>query len=334
MAELVKSQPSGAVDGWSTLTVVIVNWNSGRFLRSCINSIPDKAGGLNVNLVVIDNASRDGSAKFLEIGPSKVHFIQSGKNYGFGRANNMAQPHVRPGCVLFLNPDTELREHALAQMVGWLETHPWVGAVGCKMVFSDGEVADQNLQWFPTPLTEFVGLAFLPYGIVRRLKGILPWNDPLRSGYVRKLYGGCLMVRTSVLDKIGWFDERFFMYAEDVDLSRRISEAGWRLYYLSEAEIIHAVGGSTIEAGSNFSILMGCESMSKLIDKYYGPAAATRYRWGVAAAAIIRLCLLTMLQWVSLAIPTAKRPNLTERIQNWKLRLQWAGHRRQAFIPH
>src|ERR1035441_1583246 len=100
------------------------------------------------------------------------------------------------------------------------------------------------------------------------------------------------MVRMSVLAKVGWFDERFFMYGEDVDLSRRIREAGWQLYYLSEAEIMHAKGGVTKGASSEFSILMSCESMAKLIEKYQGPTARNRYRLAVAAASVIRLVML------------------------------------------
>ena len=331
--EELQPKRAGMAAGMPILTVVIVNWNSGEFLKTCLQSIPRAACRLEVKVVVVDNSSRDGSAQCVEKEFSEVRFIQSGKNLGFGRANNLAQPHVRPGYVLFLNPDTVLQEHTLAQMVGFLETQADVGAIGCQMVFPDGLVADQNLQWFPTPLTEFVGLAFLPYGIVRRLGGILPWNDPLRSGYVRKLYGGCLMVRTTVLDKVGWFDERFFMYAEDVDLSRRLRDAGWKLYYLSEAQVTHAVGGATKEAGRDFAILMGCESMAKLIEKYQGSAAATLYRFGVMAAATIRLSCLTVIRLLTPILPAAKRTSCRNRAREWALRFKWALHWRQVFIP-
>jgi GT2 family glycosyltransferase len=217
-------------------------------------------------------------------------------------------------------------------MVDFLASHPETGAVGCKMVFPDGEIADQNLQWFPNPLTEFVAQGLLPYGLVKKMEGILPWTDPRKSAYVNKLFGGCLMVRTTVLDAVGWFDERFFMYAEDVDLSRRIREAGWKLYYLSEAEIMHVAGGASRKAGSDFSVLMGCESMEKLIAKYQGRASGMAYRAGTFGASAIRLCLLTLL-WPVAALSPSRRTSCREAARNCALRIKWALRLKSVYIP-
>jgi GT2 family glycosyltransferase len=316
-----------------TITVIIVNWNSGDFIRKCLASIRRPGAGLNIRVVVVDNASRDGSPDLVEREFPDVRLIRTGKNLGFGKGNNVAQKYVAPGYVLFLNPDTELKPDALRRMNDFLASHPKTGAVGCKMVFPDGTVADQNLQWFPSPVTEFVRLAFLSDRVIRLLKPILPWNDPLKSGYVRKLYGGCLMVRTSVLEKVGWFDERFFMYAEDVDLSRRILEAGWQLYYLSEAEIMHAKGGATTEAGSDFSTLMGCESMQKLIAKYRGKVAGAAYRASIFGAALFRLVLLLPLLAASPAFPERKSSSWREAAKGSLLRVKWVLGVRSAFVP-
>jgi GT2 family glycosyltransferase len=315
------------------VTVVVVNWNSGAMLRGCLRSVLRGADGLEVNVVVVDNKSRDESPELVEREFPEVRLIRSGANLGFGRGNNLAQGHAKPGWVLFLNPDTELQEGALRLMVDFFEAHPKVGAVGCKMVFPDGEVADQNLQWFPSPLTEFLRLAVLSDGIVRRFKGILPWNDPNRSGFVQKLYGGCMMVRTAVLERTGWFDERFFMYAEDVDLSRRIREAGWQLYYISEASVIHAKGGVTKGAGSDFSTLMACESMAQLIEKYQGAGAARRYRLSVTAGSGIRLSILMLLRVLSPLVSATKRTAYQEAAHHYTQRVRWARRLRKPFIP-
>jgi GT2 family glycosyltransferase len=331
--ETIQPRRREMAEGLPTLTVVIVNWNSGGYLKSCVQSIPETAGRFPVKVIVVDNASRDGSAQFLEHEPSRTRCLQSGKNLGFGRANNLAKPLVDSGYVLFLNPDTVLQENALTRMVDFMEAHQDVGAMGCRMVFPDGEVADQNLQWFPTPLTEFVSLAFLTYGVVRRLEGILPWNDPLKSGFVQKLYGGCLMVRTAVLENVGWFDDRFFMYAEDVDLSRRIREAGWKLYYLSEAEIMHAAGGTTKVAGREFAVLMACESMGKLIAKYQGSAAAVLYRGAVTMASTFRLCCLSAVLALGPLLPSAKQNSCRIRTREWALRFKWALGWQKPFKP-
>jgi GT2 family glycosyltransferase len=316
-----------------TLTVIIVNWNSGTFLRSCLGSIRRAAGRMPIHTIVVDNASKDGSAELVEREFPDVRLLRTGKNLGFGRGNNAAQSHVSPGYVLFLNPDTELRDGALTRMVDFLESHPDTGAVGCKMIFPDGETADQNLQWFPTPVTEFLRHAILTDGLVRSLAGILPWNDPAKSGYVSKLYGGCLMIRTSVLEKVGWFDERFFMYAEDVDLSRRIREAGWQLYYLTDAEIMHVAGGTTEKAGSGFSVLMGCESMMQLIGKYQGRISAAAYRVAVFGASVIRLCLLSPLWIASPALSESRKASCREARANCRLRILWALRLRSVSIP-
>jgi GT2 family glycosyltransferase len=315
------------------ITVIIVNWNSGTMLRACLKSVVRRVAGLRTRVVVVDNKSTDESAELVEREFPDVLLIRAGANLGFGRGNNLARPHVEPGFVLFLNPDTELQDLALQKMAGFFATHPETGAVGCKMVFPDGEVADQNLQWFPNPLTEFLTQGLLPYRLVRKLEGILPWTDPQNSGYVNKLYGGCLLVRTVVLDKVGWFDERFFMYAEDVDLSRRIREAGWKLYYLSDAEIMHVAGGTTRKAGSDFSILMGCESMEKLIAKYQGRASGIAYRASTFCAAAIKLCPLTLLWPLTSVISPTRSAFYRESARNCSLRIKWALGLRSVFIP-
>jgi len=288
---------------------------------------------LRVRVIVVDNKSNDASPDLVEQEFPGVQLIRAGANVGFGRGNNLARAYVEPGCVLFLNPDTELQGQALVRMVDFLTAHPEIGALGCKMVFPDGEVADQNLQWFPNPLTEFVVQGLLPHGVVKRMEGILPWRDPRKSGYVQKLYGGCLLARTSVLDKVGWFDERFFMYAEDVDLSRRIREAGWKLYYLSDAEIVHVAGGTSRKAGDDFSVLMGCESMEKLIAKYQGRVAGLAYRGSTFSASALRLCLLSLSAPLVRVFAPTRRASCREAIRTCALRIKWALGLRPVFIP-
>lgn len=333
VADGVRSALPGVPPTNPVVTIVIVNWNSGMMLRACLRSLLRPAGNLQVKVVVVDNKSADESPGMVEREFPQVSLIRSGANLGFGRGNNLARGHVQPGYVLFLNPDTEVQDHAIERMVDFLEANPETGAIGCKMMFPDGEVADQNLQWFPNPFTEFVAHAFLTYGMVRRLQGLLPLNDPLRSGFVQKLYGGCCMVRTIVLEKVGWFDERFFMYAEDVDLSRRIREAGWKLYYLSDAKIMHVAGGATKRAGSDFSVLMGCESMEKLIAKYQGVLAALLYRSCLFAASILRLCFLAIVVLASPVLPSGRRNSCREAIRNCALRIKWALGLRSVTIP-
>jgi GT2 family glycosyltransferase len=142
-----------------------------------------------------------------------------------------------------------------------------------------------------TPWTAFLELLFLTSGSRRLLRRWLPEADPDRSGYVQKLYGGFMLVRREILENAGWFDERYFMYAEDADLCRTVAALGWKLYYCSEAIIIHVGGGVTVGAPSAFSILMQLESINKLIAKHQGAAAALLHRCAVFIGGLLRLAV-------------------------------------------
>jgi N-acetylglucosaminyl-diphospho-decaprenol L-rhamnosyltransferase len=132
------------------------------------------------------------------------------------------------------------------------------------------------------------------------------------------------MVRTEAFEGIGRFDERFFMYGEDVDLSRRLTDAGWRLYYLSEAEIIHLAGAASKESGSQFSTLMTCESISKLMKKYYGQRGKVAYRLLVLFGSMFRLIVIGALLSIKRCIlrtTTAKQDNSARK---YSAMLQWS----------
>ena len=155
-----------------------------------------------------------------------------------------------------------------------------------------------------------------------------------KSGYVKKLYGACLMLRKSVLDQVGHFDERFFMYCEDVDLSRRIIDAGWKIYYLSEVEIIHYVAGASGETTSNFSILMKCESISKLMEKYYGKAGRFFYKFLIFAGSQFRLFVLCILYFVSRFIHDENKFEYWDSFGKHFAMLKWSLNIQKPIIRH
>lgn len=190
---------------------------------------------------------------------------------------------------MFLNPDAQVNEQTIPLLSEFLGGHPEVGAASCKMRNSDATVQELGLRWFPSPWTEFLSFSLLSESSVKRLARWLPAVNPHRSGYVRKLYGGCLMARKATWAQVGWLDDRYFMYAEDVDLCRSLMDQGWCLYYLSEAEIIHEGGATSRKAPSGFSILMKCESIGKLMRKYYGLIGHALYRCALCAGAALRL---------------------------------------------
>jgi GT2 family glycosyltransferase len=217
------------------VSIIIVNWNGGDMLLECLDSIAKAEGDLKVQVIVVDNASKDGSREAAQARFPRYEIINSGANLGFGKANNLARTMVKSDLVLFLNPDTILFENSLKPAIDFIRAHPDVGAVGCKMRYPTGEVHEQGLQYVPSPWTEFLNLLFMSTRTRRWFAKWLPTFDPNKSGYVVKLYGGYLLCPRTLLDKVGWFDERYFMYAEDVDLCHAIGQQGAMLYYMSTA---------------------------------------------------------------------------------------------------
>ena len=281
------------------VTIIIVNWNGGGLLRDCLASIAVARQHLRIQVIVVDNASRDGSREMAEREFPQFEIFNSGGNLGFGKANNLARPRVQSDLVLFLNPDTVLLENSLVPMVEFMRQHSEVGGLGCRMLYPNGEIQEQGLQYVPTPWTEFLSLLLLSTGTRRRFRKLLPWLDPNQSAYATKLYGGCLLCRKAVLDHVGWFDERYFMYAEDVDLCLGILKSGWRLYYLSTADIIHVAGGASRQASSGFPILMKSDSIRKFMSKHYGASGAWLYQIGILVGSSIRFLGLILLLFLS-----------------------------------
>lgn len=312
------------------ITIIIVNWNGGQLLHRCLESIRASRSSFAVKVVVVDNDSSDGSREAAQAEFPEFDVFNSGSNLGFGRANNLARTRVTTPLVLFLNPDTELRPDTLERCVRSLREHPDVGVLGCKMRYPTGEIQEQGLQWFPSPWTIFLEMLVVNERTFRLLRRWLPTIDPEKSGYVRKLYGGFLLCHRDVLERTGWFDDRYFMYAEDVDLCRTVLDKGSKLYYLAEAEITHVAGGTSQKAPSGFSILMKSESIHKLMKKYHGAAGALLYRLVVASASLFRLALsLPALLLAKLASP-ARAARLSASVAKSRFQLAWAFGLRRA----
>jgi GT2 family glycosyltransferase len=284
------------------IVISIVSWNAKDMLKGCLSSLRKHVHPGDARVIVVDNASTDGTPEMIKAEFLEVTLIESGSNLGFGKGHNMIARFSCAPFVLFLNPDTIFVEKTHELMLEVMKNNQDIGAVGCRMVNLDGSVQELGFQWRISPLNEFINSIFVSKAAMSLARRFLPYQDPLKSGYVRKLYGGCLMVRRDVLDRVGWFDERFFMYGEDVDLSRRIIEAGFRLYYLSSSKIIHAAGGVSSKAPGQFSTLMQCESIAKLMKKYCGPTGQLVYKVGICIRSFSRLAIIEFLRiWGFLA---------------------------------
>ena len=237
------------------LSIVIVSWNVRDLLRRCLRSVLESletegARALATEVVVVDNASRDGSAEMVrrEFGHARV--IANAQNEGFTKGNNQGIAASDGRHVLLLNPDTEVVGRSLGEMVDYMQGHPEVGALGPQLLYPDGRVQSSRRR-FPDLRTALVESTFLQ-----------PWfseSSTLKSYYVLErqdgdtqevdwLVGACLMMRRAALEKVGLLDERFFMYSEELDWCYRARQQGWRVVYLPEARVIHHEGKSSEQA--------------------------------------------------------------------------------------
>ena len=228
------------------ISVVIVNYNVKYYVGQCIDSVRRALCGIDAEIVVVDNHSRDGSVEYLSK-MEGVRIIESGHNLGFSKANNIAIRQSTAEYVLMLNPDTIVAEDTIRTIIDFADSHPKVGGIGVKMHNDWGTIARESRRGLPSPMTSFykiIGLskrhpAHSKYG--RYYMGWLPWDSPSR---IEVISGACFLVRRKALDEVGLMDEDYFMYGEDIDLSYRLLKGGWENWYVP-ADIIHYKGEST-----------------------------------------------------------------------------------------
>jgi N-acetylglucosaminyl-diphospho-decaprenol L-rhamnosyltransferase len=235
------------------LSVVIVSYNVKYFLEQCLCSLTKAVEsislpGVSAEVYIIDNASSDGSPDFLEPLYPDFHFIRNKENTGFAKANNLALPLCSGEFILFLNPDIILAEDSLDICISFFRNHMDAGALGVRMIDGAGRFLRESKRGFPYPVTSFFKMSGLTRLFPRSKffsSYYLGHLDEDRTQVVDVLSGACMFVKKTVLDQTGGFDEQFFMYAEDIDLSYRINKAGFINYYLPATTIIHFKGEST-----------------------------------------------------------------------------------------
>jgi O-antigen biosynthesis protein len=313
------------------LTVIIVNWNAGILLRDCIRSIYASAKTIRTKIVVVDNQSSDESCAIVRGEFPDVLLIESGANIGFSRGVNLGLSSVSTQFVMFLNPDTLVMDNTIDHLVNHLKFNSRIGAIGCKSVYLSnarcnagisGMAQSLPIQWNTNPVREFLSILGLNDNTARLMKKILPYHDPNVSGFVRKIPGSCIVMSRTVLDAIGNFDERFYMYGEDADLNRRILRAGWRIYYTAETELVHYVGASSRSIPDRSTRLM-CESISKLIGKYGGPFACTQYWLVMFFGSVVRLSVASVLHVLLLCTQSKKSSRYHNAMRKYIVILKW-----------
>jgi GT2 family glycosyltransferase len=255
-----------------TLSIVIVNYNVRYFLEQCLRSIVPSSIGIAHEVIVVDNASTDGSREYLEPRFQWVKFIWNQENKGYAVANNQGLAVSKGQFVLFLNPDTILSEQGLSTCIEHFRKHVKAGALGVRMIDGSGRFLRESKRSFITPLTAFYKLVGLS-AIFPRSSFFARYHlghlDPHQHHQIDVLAGAFMMVRKSVLQKTGGFDEQFFMYGEDIDLSYRIRKAGFENHYLPNPSIIHFKGESTRRHSLKY-VQMFYGAMAIFARKHYG----------------------------------------------------------------
>ncbi|MHB1456707.1 MAG: glycosyltransferase family 2 protein [Armatimonadota bacterium] len=223
-----------------TLSIVIVSWNTKDLLEKCLQSIQNTVPPISHEVVVVDNDSHDGSPDMVETGFPDMKLIRAGGNLGFSAGNNIALRQVTGLYILLLNPDAELMPNAASKMIEFADTHREAAFIGPKLLNSDTTL-QKNGRMFPTLLREVLGLTRLYrliWGYYDRKMG---WGreDFDVTAEVDEISGACILSRKSAVDQVGLLDERFFMYYEETDWCFRMKKAGWKIFYLPKAEVIH-----------------------------------------------------------------------------------------------
>ena len=269
--------------GHTDLTIIILNWNTCDLLRDCLDSVlRDPAAG-SWQVVVVDNASTDGSAAMVRERFPEVELVTNSENVGFARANNRALGLARGRHMVLLNADTVVLDRALSRLLSYLERHPAVGAVGPALVQPDGSLPIVTAGHQPTIGRMLAQALALPRLLPARLAPPalhLASRGDSRPRSVEWLSGACLMVRRAVIEQVGPLSEAWFLYAEDLEWCDRIGRAGWGLVYLPACRVVHYERASVKQATPQTSTLW----LRALYEHYARRCRASRPRRATFAA--------------------------------------------------
>ena len=307
------------------LSIVIISWNVRELLRRCLQSIvtearPGSADGVfevdgwEVEILVVDNASTDGSSEMVRDEFPRIHLIVNDENRGFTAANNQGLALSRGRHLLLLNPDTEIVGDALATMTGYMQANSEVGALGPRLLNTDGSLQSSRRR-FPTLSTALVESTVVQEWwddnrILRRYYAADTPDDAVQR--VDWVTGACLLVRRQAYERVGGLDEGFFMYSEELDWCKRIKDAGWEVVFLPTATVIHHEGKSSEQVVPARHIYFQ-SSKVRYFRKHHGAFQAGALRWFLLLTYAYQMAR-EGLKW----LVGHKRPLRAERVQAYR----------------
>ena len=261
----------------------MVSLNAWEVLRACLDSLGRSAPDIECEIIIVDNASSDGTPERLRSEFPHVRLIRNDRNVGFTRANNQAIAASKGDFLLWLNTDTILRPDTISGLMRFLETHPQAGIVGPKVLNPNGTFQSQCRRSLPTPLASL----FYMLGMDRILPGcrladqyLMSYLPVDRANQVDSVSGCCLLARREVLNAIGPLDEDFFGFGEDIDWCVRAKNAGWEVWYFPGSEIVHLKGQGGVHSRPYHKVW----GIHQAMWVFYKKHLRVRYRWPVTAA--------------------------------------------------
>lgn len=242
------------------LSIIVVNFNTKKLLQDCLESIFQQTRGIKFEVIVVDNASKDGSAAMVKKAFPQAVLIQNKQNRGFAQANNQGIRKAKGEYLLLLNSDTKVINNALKKLVDFARTKPDLGVVGPRLLNRDGSHQPSTAPFLTLP----VALVWLVTG------DRLIYSSPQKTRQADWVMGSALMVKNQALKKAGLLDEKFFMYVEEVEWCYRIKKAGWQVWFYPGAKIFHLVRGSSPE-GKQRAVLGIYQNLLYFYRKHFAP---------------------------------------------------------------
>ena len=294
------------------LSIVIVNWNACQYLGPCLASIQAETTELSFEICLVDNASGDGSVEYVRSEYPQVNIIQNATNAGFAGACNQGLRWAQGRYIVLLNPDTVITGHALEHLVSFMDEHPEAAVVGPQLVSPEGRVQGGAAGYDPSLRTVF-NYQFFLFGLAPRY---FPGLWLARSRYadpspiaVDWIAGACLVVRAEAYRRVGGLDEAYFMYAEDVAWCSQMRAAGWKVYCLPAARVIHHIGASARQQGSRF-MARNVESLDRYYRSRYGSAKVIILHLMGVVGFSLRYIRAILQEWRQGPLPDAESPAL------------------------
>lgn len=296
------------------LSIIIVNWNSWDYLHKCIVSIMENAHGLRYEVIVVDNCSSDNSIENIAHYFPDLIFIRNETNVGFPAANNQAFRIAQGQYFLMLNPDTLIKEETLQQSLAVLRNDSSIGCLGVKTLKGDDEILFSCARSRPSMWSVFCHLFYIDtiFRKWRFHKSIdMPYWDHNNSCDVDLLHGGYMMFPKSIYAKLGGLDEKVLMFYEDTEYCCRIKNAGFRIYYLADVDVVHFVGISCSKADPKWIAKMYCEAdYSYFLDYGGGSQTAFLYLMMILLCCPLRILCIPFI-WLGYIIKSCKKRKMS-----------------------